>query len=159
MNLFCFLVSLLCLVSCTVSRSVVGVYRSNFAASGSFVEQITLKEDSSFEYQSISHPVNKHSKGYYIIYNRKLVLNHEFPPIDTSGQAYLTSLGVPIEDDRKRWEASFPHLFFIRNSKLLSSNRNGKIVRKARIKAFDKKPRKKYYLKQIHSIVGNLQEN
>lgn len=159
MNFFNYLACLLCLIfySCTSSKSVVGIYRSNFAASGHFVEQVTLKEDSSFVYQSRSHALNQYAGGHYTLNHDKLILHYDFPLIDTSGTAYLTSLGFPIEDDRRRWRASFPRLFFIRNGKLLSSDIKGKIVRKARIKPFLKRPLKKYYLKQIHSIIGNLQ--
>ncbi len=151
MNLLYFLASLLCLAfySCAPSKSVVGVYRSNFLASGSFIEQITLKEDSSFIYNSKSHPVNRYGEGHYNLNNDRLILNYEFLPIDTSGTAYLTSLGFPIEDDKISWKSSFPRLFFVRNGKLFPSDINGKIVKKARVKPFFKKPRKKYYLEQI----------
>ena len=152
MRLFYYLSCLICLCfySCTTLKPVMGIYRSNFAASASFVEQITLKEDSSFEYQSRGHLLNRWASGRYRIDQDKLILDYVFPYIDTSGTAYLSNLlGFSIEGDRRKWEQSFPRLFFVRNGKLLTSNNNGEVVRKARVKPFLKKPRKKYYLKKI----------
>ena len=120
------------------------------------MEKLILKKDSTFEYQVTGDVIHKRGKEFYKITYRKLNLIYQFDPIDTTGTAYLTSLGFPVEDDRKSWIASFPRLFFIRNGKLLSTDINGKIIRRARIKSLYQKPLKKYYLKQIDSIIGNL---
>ncbi len=136
--------------SCSLPKLTIGTYRSNFAISGSFVEQITIKEDSSFEYQSRGHLINRMEKGHFTLNHDRLVLNYDFLPIDTSGNAQLSNvLGFSIDEDMKSWKASFPKLFFIRNGKLLASDDSGKVKRKARNKSFLKNPKKKYYLKQI----------
>ena len=151
MTLFYSLAFFFCLFfySCSSSKPLLGIYRSNFAIGGSFVEQITLKEDSSFEYRS-NHVIYKYAKGHYKIDTGKLILSYNFPSLDTSGASYLLrTMGINIEEDRKSMENYFPRYFFNKNGKLFSVNINGKIKRKARTKRFAKKPRKKYYLKKI----------
>ena len=148
LNLFAFSLFYIIIESCSPPKLAMGTYRSNFAISGSFVEELTLKKDSSFEYRS-NHVIYKYAQGHYKIDTGKLVLSYNFPLFDTSGASYLLSMGINIKEDRKNMESFFPRYFFIKNGKLFSGDINGKIKRKARTKRFAKKPRKKYYLKQI----------
>lgn len=142
MNLLYFLVSLLCLVSCAAPKPVVGVYRSNFAVNGSFLEQIILKEDSSFEYRS-NHVIYKFAKGHYKIDTGKIVLSYNFPLFDTSGASSLLSMtGINIEEDRKSMESFFPRYFFNKNGKLFSGDSNGKLKGKPEQNGLLKSPEK-----------------
>jgi hypothetical protein len=88
----------------------------------------------------------------------------DFPPrpIDTSGLAYMRSIGFKTDSLTLKSDAGLPHIFYIKDNKLYSSYQgNGKIVKRARKYNKTKKYllfgshyyKKKLYLKQVDSLL------
>jgi hypothetical protein len=137
------------LTSCNSTKDISGIYRSNFAIQGFFVTEITLKQDGSFDYHFQGDAINQRAKGYYEIKERKLYLTYILPTPDTSQYAYFRTIEWSIEEDMKRWSASFPTLFYIKHNKLFDSDKSGKIVKRERPVSIFHKSTERYYLERI----------
>jgi len=136
-----FIIALFGFTSCTTTKNLEGSYRSNFADLGFFVTRIKLKSDSTFEYRFRGDLISDTATGKYNIEGRKLILTYDPRPIDTSGLAYMRSIGFKLDEPLNlKSDAALPHVFYLRGNKLFHSLQDGKIVRRAT--KFNK--RKKY---------------
>ena len=142
-----FIIPLIGFISCTSTKNLAGSYRSNFADLGFFVTRIKLKSDSTFEYRFRGDMFSDTATGKYNIEGRKLILTYDPRPIDTSGLAYMRSIGFKLDEPLSlKSDAALPHVFYIGQDKLFGSYQDGKIVRKA--VGYSK--RKKYLLFGSH---------
>ena len=120
------------LFSCQTQKNISGNYRSNFADLGFFITRIKLKQDSSFEYRFRGDMISDTATGKYKIDKRRLILTYDPRPIDTSGFAYLRTIGFKLDNlVNLKSDAGYSHIYYIRNDKLYGSLQDGKIVRKA----------------------------
>lgn len=128
-HLFLFIIALE-LLSCSSKRSVIGIYRSNFAQLGFFITTLNLKTDGSFEYRFQGDLIFNQATGHYVINKGKLRLTYNLTPVDTGVLRSYKKMGLRVSDSLKI-ENGYPHLFYLGNDKLFSSWQDGKIVRRA----------------------------
>ena len=127
-----FIIELFGFTSCTSVKNLEGTYRSNFADLGFFVTRIKLKFDRTFEYRFRGDLISDTATGKYKIDGRKLILVYNPRPIDTSGLAYMRTIGFKLDEPLNlKSDAGLPHVFYIKANKLFHSLQDGKIVRRA----------------------------
>ncbi len=147
---------------------ICGTYRNNVAQIGFFGETLTLNNDSTFKYSFSGDLIHREGKGTYKIKNKRITIH--FIKKDYSNLDSLISIGkitslaldsimkplleqkepdIDLLDSLSNLEQvdwfdvqEDSMVFIIKNKKLLSTNKNGKITR--RVQAFSK--RKKYFL-------------